>query len=225
MRSDRRPHRELVTGPGWTGATGRPTRIMLARHGQTPLSVDRRYSGQGDPELTEVGISQSERTARRLAATPGLSAVISSPLRRCLGTAERVAEAAGVPMVVDPDFIETDFGRWEGLTFTEAAEQDPDVHSRWLGDTAVSPPGGESFAIVRARVERGLRRIVEEHPGGVVAVISHVTPIKLAIRAGLNANEDMLFRLHLDLASVSEVRFYSDGPTSVHLVNDTSHLD
>lgn len=215
----------MTGGPGWTGATGRPTRIVLARHGQTPLSVDRRYSGQGDPELTEVGISQAERTARRLAATPGLSAVVSSPLRRCLGTAERVAEAAGVPMVVDPDFIETDFGRWEGLTFTEAAEQDPDVHSRWLGDTAVSPPGGESFAIVRARVERGLRRIVEEHPGGVVAVISHVTPIKLAIRAGLNANEDMLFRLHLDLASVSEVRFYSDGPTSVHLVNDTSHLD
>lgn len=215
----------MSAGPGWTGATGRPTRIVLARHGQTPLSVDRRYSGQGDPELTEVGVTQAEQTARRLAATPHLSAVVSSPLRRCLGTAERVAETAGVPLVVDTDFIETDFGSWEGLTFAEAAERDPDVHSRWLGDTAVAPPGGESFAIVRARVERGLRRIVEERPGGVVAVVSHVTPIKLAIRAGLNANEDMLFRLHLDLASVSEVRFYSDGPTSVHLVNDTSHLD
>lgn len=215
----------MSAGPGWTGATGRPTRIVLARHGQTPLSVDRRYSGQGDPELTEVGVTQAEQTARRLAATPHLSAVVSSPLRRCLGTAERVAETAGVPLVMDTDFIETDFGSWEGLTFAEAAKRDPDVHSRWLGDTAVAPPGGESFAIVRARVERGLRRIVEERPGGVVAVVSHVTPIKLAIRAGLNANEDMLFRLHLDLASVSEVRFYSDGPTSVHLVNDTSHLD
>lgn len=226
MRCDRRPHSQLVSaGPGWTGATGRPTRIVLARHGQTPLSVDRRYSGQGDPELTEVGVTQAEQTARRLAATPHLSAVVSSPLRRCLGTAERVAETAGVPLVMDTDFIETDFGSWEGLTFAEAAKRDPDVHSRWLGDTAVAPPGGESFAIVRARVERGLRRIVEERPGGVVAVVSHVTPIKLAIRAGLNANEDMLFRLHLDLASVSEVRFYSDGPTSVHLVNDTSHLD
>ncbi|MBB0998590.1 hypothetical protein G6024_16125, partial [Dietzia maris] len=46
-------------GPGWTGATGRPTRIVLARHGQTPLSVDRRYSGQGDPELTELGVTQA----------------------------------------------------------------------------------------------------------------------------------------------------------------------
>ena len=212
-------------GPGWTGATGRPTRIVLARHGQTPLSVDRRYSGQGDPELTDLGVRQAERTAARLAALPHLSAVVSSPLRRCLATAERAADAAGVPLVVEPDLIETDFGEWEGLTFGEAAERDPAVHRRWLGDTAVAPPGGESFAVVRTRVERGLRRIVEERPGAVVAVVSHVTPIKLAVRAGLGAGDELLFRLHLDLASVSDVRFHPDGPTSVHLVNDTSHLD
>lgn len=214
----------MTGGPGWTGATGRPTRILLARHGQTPLSVDRRYSGQGDPQLTDLGLVQAERTAARLAAHPHLAAVISSPLSRALGTAERAAKAAGVPLVVDDDLIETDFGSWEGLTFREASEQDPDVHSRWLGDTTVSPPGGESFDEVRERVERGLRRIVSERPGGVVAVVSHVTPIKLAIRAGLNAGDDLLFRLHLDLGSVSDVRFYPDGPTSVHLVNDTSHL-
>ena len=215
----------MSAGPGWTGATGRPTRIVLARHGQTALSVDRRYSGQGDPELTGLGVTQAERTAARLAEIPHLAAVVSSPLRRCLATAERAADAAGVPLVVDEDLIETDFGEWEGLTFREAAERDPDVHSKWLGDTAVAPPGGESFAVVRARVERGLQRIVTDRPGDVVAVVSHVTPIKLAVRAGLGVGDELLFRLHLDLASVSDVRFYPDGPTSVHLVNDTSHLD
>lgn len=211
-------------GPGWTGATGRPTRLVLARHGQTALSVDRRYSGQGDPGLTELGAEQGERTAARLAAEPGLTAVYTSPLRRCRSLADRAADLAGVPLVVEQDLIETDFGRWEGLTFSEAAQRDPDVHSRWLGDTSVPPPGGESFAVVRTRVARALRRITAEHPGGVVAVVSHVTPIKLAIRSGLGVGEELLFRLHLDLASVSDVRFYPDGPTSVHLVNDTSHL-
>ena len=67
----------MSAGPGWTGATGRPTRIVLARHGQTALSVDRRYSGQGDPELTDLGLAQAERTARRLAALPDLAAVVS----------------------------------------------------------------------------------------------------------------------------------------------------
>lgn len=215
----------MSASPGWTGAIGRPTRIVLARHGQTALSVDRRYSGQGDPELTDLGVTQAEKTAARLAAIPHLSAIVSSPLQRCLATAERAADAAGVPLLVDNDLIETDFGEWEGLTFREAAERDPDVHSKWLGDTAVPPPGGESFAVVRARVERGLQRIVTDRPGGVVAVVSHVTPIKLAVRAALGVGDELLFRLHLDLASVSDVRFYSDGPTSVHLVNDTSHLD
>ena len=211
-------------GPGWTGATGRPTRVILARHGQTELSVDRRYSGQGDPELTDVGREQAERTAARLASTPRLTAIYSSPLRRCLGTAERAAQLAGVPLVVDHDLIETDFGQWEGLTFGEAAERDPELHSRWLGDTSVPPPDGESFAVVRTRVERALRRIVGDRPGEIVAVVSHVSPIKLAIRYGLGVGDGLMFRLHLDLASVSDVRFYSDGPTSVHLVNDTSHL-
>lgn len=212
------------SGPGWTGATTTPTRLVLARHGQTLLSVDRRYSGQGDPALTDLGLTQTDRTAARLAAIPDLSAVYTSPLQRCRATAQRAADAAGVPLVVDEDVIETDFGEWEGLTFSEAAERDPEVHARWLGDTSVRPPEGESFAVVRSRVERVLRRIVADRPGEVVAVVSHVTPIKLAIRAGLEVGDELLFRLHLDLASVSDVRFYPDGPTSVHLVNDTSHL-
>lgn len=213
------------SGAGWTGVTSTPTRVVLARHGQTLLSVDRRYSGQGDPGLTELGLAQTERTAARLAAIPHVSAVYTSPLQRCRAAAERAADSAGVPLVVDGDLIETDFGEWEGLTFSEAADRDPEVHARWLGDTSVRPPGGESFAVVRSRVERALRRIVTERPGEVVAVVSHVTPIKLAVRAGLDVGDELLFRLHLDLASVSDVRFYPDGPTSVHLVNDTSHLD
>lgn len=210
-------------GPGWTGATGDPTRILLARHGQTPLSVDRRYSGQGDPELTELGRGQAAKTAARLvSAAPDV--VLTSPLRRCLATAEAVATGAGVPMVVDPDIIETDFGRWEGLTFTEAARRDPALHSSWLGDTAVAPPDGESFALVRVRVERFLRRVADGYPGGTVAVVSHVTPIKLMLRAALDSGDRLLYRLHLDLASMSEIRLYPDGNSSVHLVNDTSHL-
>jgi len=211
--------------PGWSGASGEPTRILLARHGQTPLSIDRRYSGQDDPELTELGREQAVRTAERLAAVPRLAAVVSSPLQRCTATAEHAAALAGVPLTTDPDFVETDFGDWEGLTFTQAARRDPELHSAWLGDPAVSPPGGESFAVVRARVERGLRRLAGEHPGETIALVSHVTPIKLALRHALDVGDQLLYRLHLDLASVSEIRLHPDGIGTVHLVNGVSHLD
>lgn len=116
------------TAPGWTGVRGKPTRMLLLRHGQTELSVQRRYSGRGNPELTELGKEQAEKAARYLAGRGGIAAVISSPLSRARETAGAAAKLLGVPLTVDDDLIETDFGNWEGLTFTEAAERDPELH-------------------------------------------------------------------------------------------------
>ena len=58
----------------------------------------------------------------------------------------------GLPVVEHKGLIENDFGDWDGLTFREAAERDPDLHREWLSDTSVRPPGGESFDEVRERV-------------------------------------------------------------------------
>ncbi|WP_053721552.1 bifunctional RNase H/acid phosphatase [Saccharothrix sp. NRRL B-16348] len=208
----------------WTGAVGEPTRLYLLRHGQTELSVARRYSGRGNPPLTDVGRGQAEAAARRLAKVEGLTAVVSSPLGRARETAQAVASATGAELSWDDDLIETDFGAWEGLTFTEAAERDPDVHRRWLGDPSVPTPGGESFDQVHHRVRRARNAIVSRFGGANVVVVSHVTPIKALLRMALDVGPSLLFRLHLDLASLSVVEFYPDGHASVRLVNDTSHL-
>jgi len=110
------------------------------------------------------------------------------------------------------------------LTFAEAAERDPDLHSRWLRDTATTPPGGESFDEVLERVSRARDRTVAGHQGAAVLLVSHVTPIKMLLRLALDAGPGILYRLHLDLASLSIAEFYSDGASSVHLVNQTSYL-
>jgi probable phosphoglycerate mutase len=208
----------------WTGQVGEPTRMLLLRHGQTALSVERRYSGHGDPELTELGRAQAAGAAARLAAVPDVAAVLTSPLRRARATAEAVAAASGAPLVVREGLIETDFGEWEGLTFAEARGRDPEVHGRWLASETAAPPGGESFAAVGRRVEAERRAVLAEFPGQTVVLVSHVTPIKMLLRTGLDAGPGLLYRLHLDLASLSEVRFYPDGGASVQLVNDTNHV-
>jgi probable phosphoglycerate mutase len=66
---------------------------------------------------------------------------------------------------------------------------------------------------------------VADHDGSTVVVVSHVTPIKTLLRIGLDAGPSVLFRLHLDLASLSVVEFFPDGNASVRLVNDTTHLN
>lgn len=209
---------------GWTGARGAPTRFMLLRHGQTELSVDRRYSGRGNPALTELGRRQADAAAAYLAQQGGISAVISSPLQRAYDTATAAAKALGLDVTVDDDLIETDFGAWEGLTFGDAAARDPEVHTRWLRDTSQPPPDGESFDEVAHRVRRARNRIIAEHGDATVLVVSHVTPIKTVLRLALDAGEGILYRLHLDLASLSIAEFYPDGGSSVRLVNQTAYL-
>lgn len=212
------------TAPGWTGARGTPTRLLLLRHGQTELSVQRRYSGRGNPALTEVGRRQADAAARYLAQRGGISAVFSSPLQRAYDTAAAAAKALGLDVTVDDDLIETDFGAWEGLTFAEAAERDPELHRRWLRDTSTAPPGGESFDAVHDRVSRIRDRVLATQQGTTVLVVSHVTPIKMLLREALDAGPGILYRLHLDLASLSIAEFYSDGASSVRLVNQTAYL-
>lgn len=212
------------SAPGWTGARGTPTRLLLLRHGQTELSVQRRYSGRGNPALTELGRRQADAAARYLAQRGGISAVFASPLQRAYDTAAAAAKALGLDVTVDDDLLETDFGSWEGLTFAEAAERDPELHGRWLRDTSTAPPGGESFDAVADRVSRVRDRIVAVHQGTTVLVVSHVTPIKMLLREALEAGPGILYRLHLDLASLSIAEFYSDGASSVRLVNQTAYL-
>ena len=208
----------------WTGQSGAPTRLLLLRHGQTVLSIDRRYSGHGDPELTTVGWAQAAGAAARLAGFREITSVLTSPLRRARQTAEAVTRTTGAPLEVRDGLIETDFGEWEGLTFTEARDRDPELHAKWLGAEDVAPPGGESFATVGARVAGECAAIVAAYPGETVVVVSHVTPIKLLLRHALAGGPEILYRLHLDLASLSVADFYRDGGASVRLFNDTTHV-
>ena len=213
-----------TSSPGWTGARGEPTRMLLLRHGQTELSVQRRYSGRGNPPLTDLGRRQAAAAAKYLAERGDIDAIVSSPLERALATASAAADQLGLEVTVEADLIETDFGAWEGLTFSEAAQRDPDLHTRWLRDTSLSPPDGESFDVVADRVRRACNRIIAEYGDATVLVVSHVTPIKTVLRLALDAGEGILYRLHLDLASLSIAEFYPDGAASVWLVNQTAYL-
>ena len=211
----------------WTGAVGAPTRLVLLRHGQTPLSVDRRYSGRGEVPLTELGEQQARAAAKRLANSAwldGPAPVLASPLGRARQTAEAVSEATGGELSFHDGLLETDFGEWEGLSFSEAAQQYSRLHGAWLGDPSVAPPSGESMDAVFERVGQFCARTLQQHAGRTVVVVSHVTPIKALLRIGLDVGPSLFYRLHLDLASLSIVDFYPDGNASVRLVNDTSHL-
>jgi ribonuclease H / adenosylcobalamin/alpha-ribazole phosphatase len=209
---------------GWGPARGAATTTLLLRHGETALSTERRFAGRGDIPLTSAGLAQAAAAAERLAARGGIDAIVTSPLARARQTAEAVASATGAPLQVDDGLAETDFGKWEGLTFAEASERWPDEIAAWLRDAGAAPPGGESFAAVGRRVNAALDRLLAGHPSGTLLLVSHVTPIKTLVCRAVLAPSAALFRLHLDVASLCEVAWFADGPAVLRSLNDTAHL-
>ena len=94
----------------------------------------------------------------------------------------------------------------------------------WLADTGVAPPGGESLAATSVRVLAALEALVAAHPGATVLIVSHVTPMKIALRHALLAPPAALRRMHLDVACLCEIDWYAGGVGVVRLLNDTGHL-
>jgi ribonuclease H / adenosylcobalamin/alpha-ribazole phosphatase len=207
----------------WQSAQGEPTVTLLLRHGQTPMSVQRRYAGRSDVPLTDAGLQQAAAAAKRLASAR-LDVIVASPLRRAVQTAQEVAAVTGAPVATDDGFRETDFGVWEGLTFAEVRERWPDEVTAWLADPAVAPPEGESFTEVSERVMAALRRVLTARAGQRVLIVSHVTPIKMLVTEALLAPPAALYRMHLDVAALSEIDWYPDGPAVLRSFNDTAHL-
>jgi broad specificity phosphatase PhoE len=134
------------------------TALLLVRHGETDWNADGRLQGQTDRPLSEYGRGQARQLAEDLEGE-GLDAIYSSDLSRARETAEIVGERLGLPVELEPDLREKDWGTWEGLT---AVERD---RIEFVG---------ESTQAHQERMLRALRRIAERHPGeGRVLVVTH----------------------------------------------------
>ena len=198
---------------GWSGLTGAPTKLVFLRHGETRHTADRKFSGPGgdDPGLIDNGIEQARRAAQAISELGGVDVLVSSPMRRTHETAEVVASSLGMEIAFDAGFRECAFGAWDGLTFEEVDARWPDQLAAWLRSTEVRPPGGESVADVQQRVEAALLATLERYRDKTVVVVSHVTPIKLAVRYCLQAPWEITHHMLLAPGSLTTMWFYESG--------------
>ena len=149
--------------------------LVVWRHGQTTYNVERRFQGQSDVPLNEVGLRQAAAAARHLAALRP-AAIYSSDLSRASVTAEALARLTGLTVQLDKDLRERSGGSWEGLTEAEIREQFPAERATW------SPPDGEPALAVADRASAALERIAASMPGGSTAVVvSHGAALGMAI--------------------------------------------
>ena len=155
-------------------------RLVLLRHGRTAWNAERRFQGQADPPLDEVGRAQAYEVAAMVLAL-GPSRIVSSDLQRAFVTAQIVAEACGLPLTSDPRFRERSLGHWEGLTREEVEERYPDEFADWLAGRDVSRRGGETRAEVAARARAAFDEIDVDGP---LVVVTH-SATAMALTANL----------------------------------------
>ena len=144
-------------------------RIVMVRHGETEGRSSIRFHGSADVPLCDEGRAQLRRSARAM-RTEIFDLVVASPLRRSWEGAAIVS--GGAPIRLESDFREIHFGRWEGMTAEEIEASDPARYRAWQsGEEGFEFPGGEQRAGVRARVERGLERLLASHARGALVVV------------------------------------------------------
>ena len=202
---------------GWTPPGATPTTMILVRHGVTSHTAEKRFSGGlagSNPGLTDEGREQVRATGEWLRPiSDDVDLVVSSPVRRTLESAEIIGELLGRAVEVEDGLAEMEFGSWDGLTFAEVAERHGDQMDAWLGSLDHAPGGGESFRSVEKRVLAARDRLVGEHRGKTIVVVSHVTPIKTLVAHALDAPLLSVYRMELAPASVTVLTFFQGGPT------------
>jgi broad specificity phosphatase PhoE len=209
---------------------GAPTTLAVVRHGVTPMTRQRLYSGAGgaDPDLAELGRAQAQAVAGALAATAGAQgpwdAVIASPTARTRQTAAAVADRLGLPVQVDDGWLEQAFGAWDGLSAAQVADRWPDEHRAWTGSTSTAPPGGESLEALDERIEAARARTVDQQRGRRVVLVAHAGPVKVLVTRALGAPLSAAWVLESSPASVTVLRWWSDGGVAVVSFNETGHL-
>ncbi len=157
-------------------------RLVVVRHGETLDNAAGVWQGLKDTELSPVGLAQAEKAAPMVAAYEP-EVVVASDLARARVTAERVGEAAGMPVRLDPRLREIDVGQWQGVTTAEVRNRDPELlRAMGRGEDVRRGRTGETVADLATRVRAALDDVIAElSPGRVAVVVCH----GVAARAGV----------------------------------------
>ena len=206
-----------------------PIKLLLIRHGESDGNAQRKFSGFQDVNLTEKGIWQAKRLARRLEGVQ-VDAVYCSDLKRARHTAEIIFGDRGEDIVVSPNLREINFGTWEGLTFEEIKLKEGAKFTSWMEnpDEKSIIPQGESLAILNDRVMTEVNRILEEHKNEekdkTIAIVCHGGAIRVILCNALNLELKNLWYIKQKSTALNIIDYY-DNRGFISLLNDTSHLE
>lgn len=208
------------------------TRLFILRHAQTALNAAGRMQGVTDASLDRQGRTQAKKLAERLFRLYAIDHIYSSPYPRAQETAQFVARRYGLEVEISDDLAELGFGEIDNERFEDLKTLAPQFYQQTnrlyniaspRDATKPAYPGGESFAQIRARVERFTAHFLDQHRGKCVAAVSHGGFIKYMFAHYLGFPLEQPIFISVENTSISIVDFYQQRAI-VRCFNDAGHL-
>ncbi len=177
-----------------------------------------------DEPLSPRGVGQAQALAARLAPAP-IDRVFASPLLRARQTAEIVGGARAVPLTIDPDLVEFDWGVWSGRPLDAGMEREvAAIRARWrAGDVDAGPEGGESPSAVSRRAGRFLKRLHEARIAHVL-VVAHGRFNRILMATLLARPLSRMDEIRQRNGSLSSFDWNGDRSVVPVLLDDVGHI-
>lgn len=203
-------------------------KIYFIRHGETVWNTLKIFQGSSNSPLTEKGREQAKKLGEKLKDTE-FSNFYSSPLGRTIETSKLIIGDRDIKIEFIDEFKEISVGRMEGAPREEFEREFPgQFHNFFFNpkDYDPAPYGGESFPQLIERVERGLKKITENHKkNDVVVVITHGMTLKAIFKVIKNISLEELGEVAVPKNTSLSIVDYTDGKYSIDLFSDVSHLE
>ena len=198
--------------------------ILLVRHGQNEWVKEKRLAGwTPNVHLNSEGRQEVKALASRLSSLP-VKMIYSSPLERCIETAEILAEPNIVPIETNENLGEVRFGKWEGKKLKKLARKKRKWHLVQHYPSRFRFPGGESFSEVQTRAVKAIEDFSRLHTKEVISVVSHADVIKLVLAHYLGMHIDLFQRIAVSPASLSILALSENGSVHVVRINDSGPI-
>jgi probable phosphoglycerate mutase len=201
--------------------------IYITRHGETLWNRENRLQGWKDSELTEKGINNAIALRKRLEHTE-LNAIYSSPIGRTVKTAKLICSDRIIPVLLEDDIKEINFGEWEGKVQQEIeANSRQEFYDFWKAPHLYNhlPHKGESLKSLKERVERAVTKIITENNDGNVLIVTHGVAIRALLSCFMNIPFEKWWEgPFIEGASLTLVQ-YDGQDFHVEMIGDTSHME
>jgi len=198
--------------------------LIIIRHGETDWNKEGFFRGHEDVKLNAVGIAQADAVAEALKGKV-FEAIYSSPLKRSVVTARRIAMPHEIGVREKIEFLDLNFGVWQGKKESAVKEMHPKLYEQWLTNPwKVKFPHGEKVKKSWRRVISGLREITFEHGTGCVVIVSHRIPIKFMTAYLLKQPRKEFFKIVHDPCAISIFEIEDRTNFKPIVLNDSKHL-